>query len=552
MDKFLTTIQLQDGDTHMLRSVLTTEHVDVKDVEFYYHSLLGFQTLGVSVQVREVPESFTLSLIGGQGADIPRHFPSHDHETPQSGLDKYYGLIDHVCQMERMRVACGIGGGGGGQEEATAVPVAEGGGRPSKAASKYMSWVNHIMQQFKMAAKAEEPEEMLVAKDSETIAWIFTPVLQEIRETRGSRVITNREIGCIWVNRIGTELYPDLVVRRRFSIVDWNFQHDSSHRLARMAIEWYIDAQLLGEWEGDGISPWIQRADEELGAVLNPFKQMGPRQAFPMDPGASAASGTKGKSKEKVHPLLHIMRRLEGEVVLSPISQPELETEIVPLEKKVWNKFLSHTFRMYGIGTDVIETCWGPVDELLQMWMRGKFGIRLNVPAIFEGWQPLWNMVVTQNPTVERFVLFVDTLESYDTIKALSLSITEKYDIAARWIELFVERECVADETSSLPSAQLYADIRDWCLKYVPVGVFDNALKPASVGPVVTRLGYESHKTKKGRRVIGVRYKRSARPNTDIVTPQTTNGQSVLEMLKTEESHGFTVVAMNEIHLGTL
>jgi hypothetical protein len=112
MDKFLTTIQLRDGETYMMRSVLTTDPVDVKDVEFYYHSLLGFQTFNVSLQTREVPESFTLSLIGGQGADIPRHFPSHDHETQQSGLDKYYGLIDHVCQMERMRVACGIGGGG--------------------------------------------------------------------------------------------------------------------------------------------------------------------------------------------------------------------------------------------------------------------------------------------------------------------------------------------------------------------------------------------------------------------------------------------------------
>lgn len=538
----MTTIQLQDGDTFMVRSVLTTERVDIKDVEFYYHSLLGFQSVGVTLQTREVPDSFTLSLIGGQGADIPRHFPSHDHETQQSGLAKYYGLIDQVCQMERMRVACGIG-----QEEAVA---AEGPAAKPKA-SKYMSWVNHIMEQFKMAAKSEEEEEnvMLAAHDSETIAWIFTPVLHEVRDTRGSRVITNREIGCTWVNRIGTELYPDLVVRRRFSIVDWNFQHASSHKLARMAIEWYIDAHLLGEWEGDGISPWIQRADEDLGAVLTPFKQVGPRQAFPVDPDAGGA-GTK--SKEKVHPLLHIMRRLEGEVVLSPISQPELEDEIVPLEKKVWNKFLSHTFRMHGIGTDVIETCWGPVDELLQMWMRGRFGIRLDVPALFEGWQPLWQLVVTPNPSVERFVLFVDTLESYDTIRALSLTISEKYDIASRWIELFVERECVAEETASLPSAQLYADIRDWCLKYVPVGVFDNALKPASVGPVVTRLGYESHKTKKGRRVIGIRYKRAAKPNTEIVTPQTPNGQSVLEMLKTEESHGFTVVAKSEIHLGTL
>jgi hypothetical protein len=534
--KYLVTIQLRDGDTTRFRSVLTTEKVDVRDVEYYYHTLMGFKTYELIVRNMEVPESFTLSLIGGHANEIPQHFPSHDHEIQgEEGIARYYGLIDRVLEMEKMRLECGLSGQIGHQQQSAQSH------RTNR--SKYMTWIQEMLEKFKNTEATQS--DVGEIEDNETLAWIFTPVLSDIRETRGSRVITNTGIGRQWSALIGTELYPDFVIRRRLSAVDWNFQHPSSVRLAKTAIEWYVDAQLMGEWEGDGVSPWIMNADEDLMAVLAPFRSVGPRQSFP-------SMGGDEPKKEKVHPLMHILRRLEGDVFVSQLS---CECPLIALTQQMWEKFLRHIFRTYGIGTDVVDSCWGPVEELIHIWVRGKFGVRMDKPAVISAWQPLWDVLMTteQEQTPERFSILLMTLDVFDPITSITMSNTEKMEVSRVWLKIYVEKDMVREADAKVQATHFYSSARDWCLKYTPIRVMDNMFKPATMGPIMTMMGHPCHKTKKGRMLIGIRYKIPPQGLVPEPPAPKETGPSVLSYMMSEEKpDGIQIHAKDEIHLGTL
>lgn len=537
--KYLLTIELEEKENILVRSVLLNRKVELSEIEFYYHVLLGFANFTIRVREIEVPDSFTLSLIGSNGSEVPKHFPAHDHETTQEGLVKYYELIDHVCKMEKMRAECGILQPSSTTSTSQPVP---------KISSRYTAWIQEVMEAFR---KATVDEEEIVAEDNETIAWIFTPVLQEIRETRGSRIITDTDVGKQWVHQLGSELFPDLVVRRRLSTVDWRFQHPTSNILAKSAIEWYIQAQLVGEAPKSGISPWILRADEDLLAVFTPFKNLGPRQTFDLPP------SEKGVKKEKIHPLLHILRRLEGDHILSLLSQPPTENEeseikILELTKDVWNRYLRHVFKMYGIGSDVMDSCWGPVEDLVNVWIRGSHGVRLDRGALFAPWQPLWELLIPTKPCLDRFMLFLRTLDVYDPILAITLTNSTKYELANDWIKLYVDMEMIVDEKGRISATQFYSDVREWCLRYTPLTVFDNALKATNIGPTMTKLGFPCHRTKQGRKLMGIRYRTPPTTTVDSDDEAPTQKSVLSYMLRRETTDGIQIIAGTQIHLGSV
>jgi hypothetical protein len=519
---FLVTIQIEDGDVFLLRSVLTEEPLKQEEVEYYYHSLLGFRTFRILLQERKVPDTFTLSLIGSKGGEAPLAFPAHDYQTTEEGLPKYYQLIQRVCEMAQAQEECGI------QEVKKPVEPAQ--DMPSNT-TKYASWVEEVLSVLKQKEDTE-----VVPEDDATIAWIFTPVLQDIRDTRGSRIITDPDVGTSWSHRIGTDLYPDMVVRRRLSTIDWNFQHESSVVLARAAIEWYIQAQLVGPPE-EGISPWIQRADEDLVAVFGPFKRLGPRQAFEYNAGPN-------QRKERVHPLMAILRKLEGDHIVSVFSYPDEANMICQLTKPAWEQYLKHVFRMYGIGSDIMDSHWGPVGELIEMWIRGNHGIRMNQPALFTGWQHVWEVLLDSKPCRDRFLLFLRTLDAHNPIISLSLGNTEKYDLAAQWIKVYVEHEMITDSAAKISATQFYTNAREWCLKFTPVVVLDNALKAPHIGPTMTSLGYPCVRTKKGRMLSGIRYRN---PSPLVVqTEEEEEVPSVLSYMRQAPTNGL------EIYLGSV
>jgi hypothetical protein len=527
---FLATIEIEDGDVFLLRNVLTSERIQEAEVVYYYHTLLGFPTFRIKMQQREVPNTFTLSLLGSKGGEVPLHFPAHDYQTPEAGLAKYYQLIERVCAMAVAQEECGI------QEPRKMDSEPTHTFHPSPQPSKYASWVEEVLASLR---KHEEVE--VLPEEDMTIAWIFTPVLQDIRDTRGSRIITDPVVGKQWSSQLGTDLYPDLVVRRRLSTVDWNFQHETSNVLARAAIEWYIQAQLVGP-PTDGISPWIQRADEELGAVFEPFKRLGPRQAFEYQSGP--------QRKERVHPLMTLLRKLEGDHIVSVFSYPDEEAVICQLSKPSWEKYLKHVFRMYGIGTETMESHWAPVNELVEMWIRGNHGVRMNQPALFTTWQHVWEVLLDHKPCPERFHLFLRTLDAHNPIVALGMGNTEKYELAAAWVKVYVETEMITDSTSKISATQFYANSREWCLKYTPLSVLDNAFKAPHIGPTMTTLGYPCQRTKRGRMLAGIRYRNPSPLAVQVEEEEEV--PSVLSYMKQTTGEGIQILTGTEIHLGNL
>jgi hypothetical protein len=534
---YLTTFQIQEGDQHRLRSVLSLAPVSQEDAVFYYHILLGFQSLNIQVHTREVPDSFTLSLLGAKSSDVPEHFPAHDLETDEGGVANYFTLMDRVCEMERMRVEYGIGAG---TTVAAATPQTD--STPLTTTSKFSenptqfkSLVEEVMRTLETTAQTHPYNSL---DQDQTFAWMLTPILKEVRETRGSRVITSEDVGKAWAHRLGTEVFPDIVVSRRFTTADWKFQHPSSDALARQAIYWYLEAQMLGEPAFPGVSPWILQADEELAAVLTPFKNVGPMSTFGTVP---MPSKTK---KDKVHPTTAVLQRLEGDHILSALTNEK----IVQLTADTWERYLRHVFRAFSIGTSVVENCWGPVQDTIQIWIRGNMGVRTDREALVAAWKSWWDVLVVPQPTPERFELFLCTLDLHDPILSINISNTRKYDIAAGWIKAFIETEMVADTSFRIPAAQYYDRVRSWCQQYVALPTMENTFKPVNVGPVTQSLGYLCQKTKKGRAILGLRPKHM---ETEPVSEE--ESPDVLSYFAApQKTDGLSVLAKSEIHLGSV
>jgi uncharacterized phage-associated protein len=496
--KYLVTIRLQDGSITRFRSVLASEAVELCDVEFYYHTLLGFGNWEASIRSLEVPESFTLSLIGGRGNEIPEHFPSYDHEiADEEGVARYYGLIDRVLEMENMRLECGLAT----VDRPPATETTYTAAKPTR--SRYMCWIQEMLEKFRSTGSVEMDTAEVV--DDDTLAWIFTPVLNDIRESRGSRIVLDMEIGKRWGMRLGTELYPDLVLRRRITTVDWTFQHPSSAKLVRAAIEWYVEAQLMGEWSCEGVSPWIMNADDDLLAVLTPFKSVGPRQSFAMHGGKPR--------KDNIHPLMHVLRQHEGTLFVSQLSLgPEEQGRCMSISKELLVRFIRCIFKMNGIATDIIDTCWGPVEDIINLWIRSKYGICIDARPPFAVWEPMWDLLVRYSPTTESFVMFLNTLDVYEPITAITMSVSQKTDIARLWVRAFVDREMIRDSEERVSAILFYAAVREWCLKYTPESILDNQFKAFVIGPIMTAMGHPCHKTKKGRMIKGLRFRNPPTP----------------------------------------
>jgi hypothetical protein len=249
---------------------------------------------------------------------------------------------------------------------------------------------------------------------------------------------------------------------------------------------------------------------------------------------------------------------LEGDIFVSVLSY---DGPLIVLTQQMWQKFLRHIFRTYGIGTDIVDSCWGPVDEMIHIWTRGKFGVRMDKPVVISAWDPLWQVLFAneQDQTPDRFNVFLMTLDVFDPITSLLMTTTDKMEVGKAWLKIYVEKEMIRESDTKVQATHFYNSAREWCLKYTPIRVMDNVFKPAAMGPIMTTMGHPCHKTKKGRMLIGIRYRI---PPQGLVVSETTattattakeSGVSVLSYMMSEEKpDGIAILAKDEIHLGTL
>jgi hypothetical protein len=245
-----------------------------------------------------------------------------------------------------------------------------------------------------------------------------------------------------------------------------------------------------------------------------------------------------------------ILRKLEGDHIVSVFSYPDEADMICQLTKPSWERYLKHVFRMQGIGTEMMDSHWSPVNELMEMWIRGNHGVRMNQPALFTVWQHVWEVLVESKPCQDRFHIFLRTLDAHNPIVAIGLGNTEKYDLAAQWIKVYVEREMITDSAAKISATQFYANVREWCLKFTPVSVLDNALKAPHIGPTMTSLGYPCQRTKKGRMLAGIRYRN---PTPLVVqVEEEEEVPSVLSYMRQTAVEGIQILTGTEIHLGSV
>jgi hypothetical protein len=548
---FLVQVELREGNRSYIRHVLQDAPVGLEDLVFYYTQILGLTMYEISTQSYEVPATFTLGLLGaGSHKEIPSFYPAYDImlETDEA-REKYAALLGRICEMEKMRAECGLGSVGSSAPEAASTATAN-----PKPQSKYKSWVDSILAAIRMDAGSDladtEPDLTPIA-DNQTIAWVLTPVLDRMRETYGNRIITDTDIGRKWGPLLGTEMYPDIAVCRRLSTVKWRANNSRSAALARAAIEWYIEAQVLETTANTGISPWIQNADKELAAVLVPFQNLGARQAFV----AASGPANTGETTAALHPVMTILHRLEEDHLRSALTHEG----VVVVDLPVWERYVRHILRTAAIGTDVIDNVWGAVREVLGMWVRGNQGVDPLGYPVYPQWQTLWSLLladVAADPVKvrERFGLFVETLDAYDPILAHTMSNSARYELVNKWIAVFVEKEMVVDPKGRVVATLLYTQIRNWILNYLPITVGDNPLKPMNIGPTLTTMGYLCHKLKKGRMILNLRYRvPPENPLAQVLEPGAPVASNVLDIMREEaakEASDFVISAKREIHLG--
>jgi hypothetical protein len=527
------------GEQTWIRSVLLDTEPDPnvqQDLKFYYEVLLGLGEVKIECRHQQVPATFPLTLLGAS-AEPPRTFPSFDKEVGfEEEQKKYLALIDRVAEMERMRAECGVAG----MPVDTPRETADSFGWHPKQPPKYQAWVREILAAIHTESAAWN-EDTTAIPDDHTIAWILTPIVGDVRDTKGCRILTDPDLGKYWSSRVGTELYPDIAICRRLSTVRWRVNNRRSADLARVAIEWYIEAQVLEMGNTPGVSPWIQRADEDLASVLVPFQNLGPRQTF-----ARPDRPRMPEEEERKHPLTTILHSLEGTHVLSELTN----TDVYPLKEAQWAKYLRHVFRMYGIGVDVIDAYWSGVEDVIRLWIRGGQGVDVGNKALFEKWEVVWEMIFRgrdATPNATKFQQFLDTLDAHDPITVLGMRSGQKSEIAKIWMGMFVERELVPDPKSSLNSSVLYEAIRNYVLRFLPEPFADPLLKPANIGPYLAIIGYPVKRNKQGRVVPGLRYKNpidympnASQPKKDPV--------SILEVMQNEaKDDTFHIVTGQEV-----
>jgi hypothetical protein len=526
----LVTIEYEDNGSHYIRSVLLEGAAVLPtqaDMEYYYHTLLGFQQFKVSLHIRDVPVSFSLNLIGGTVNEIPAHFPSHDIQvTTSESRNQYFRLLEHVCEMERMRAEVGFVGA----TNTTTHEISQGSqaSQGSHRNSRYQTWVNEILSTLQstsaFAATAPDVVPQSAIADDMTVAWILTPVLEDARDSRGNRIVTSEDVGYLWAPRLGTDLYPDIAVARRLSTVNWRVKNTRSAALARLAIEWYVECHTSSPMPSTGLSPWLLQAEEELASILSPFQNFGYQQAFQGGVGVRTGGGEGAANT----PIMTLLQRMEQEYIVCGRTTTIPQTQIITPTHVQWERYLRYLLRANGITTDVIDLQWMSVLEVIRIWTQGGQAIDVMRPPPVERWVDVWSTIywhhtssvytvmdtrgiktITMSADLPtRFDMFLQTLDTHDPILGVSMTNTEKCALSEKWVKLFLEREMLHDDESRVLSTYLYDVIRKWSLQFMSLPTMDGILKPMSIGPVLTSMGYQSRKMRQGRGMYGLRYAR--------------------------------------------
>lgn len=515
------------------RSLVTDSDPTQADLEFYYKTLCGLTEATVECKKHSIPPDFNMSLLSTIDR-APTQFPARDLETPVEEEERraqYHKFISRLCEMEHSRAALGVFSAGVPDDESASASSDT--NRVNHRLNHTRSWVQDLLRSLH-----EDEDGLVVSADDEgggeeftPIGWIATPVVAEIRETRGSRIILDASIGKHWERLLGTDVYPDLVVSRRISTLNWAFQHATSDVLIKATLDWYLasqDAKIV-----DGISDWIPDADREMAILFSTFKKIKVNERLIME--------GLPRHSEKGGQVLKLLNTVESRLLASAHGNPEIS----PCPLDVFQKYMNYVFQAFGVPKEIYGKNEAMV-QTLNRWVRSRFGFRSDVDPMLSSWKRMWSLVMRGNATAERVGLFLKTMDCWNPIEAMILTAPQKSAIAAEWVNIFIDNETIADTGSRVRSTLLHARTKDWCYRYLPEPVFPTSFSPMSIGPVFTRRGFVSVKRNDGRHTMGMRLKHET-PVEDV---------SMTPTVAQQQPESTTAAAVYEppmsIHLGTI
>jgi hypothetical protein len=485
-----------------------------QDLLFYYQKLLDLQVTDIDIKSYEIPESFN-SLLINVNDSIPENYPYYDLETAREDEDKrtrYYNYIEQLCMMEKNRAELDVFKHDG--EKRKKKPAGDTNDMDdiykieSRSVNRCREWVNELLRSLN--AEYEEKETMSTEANGLTcisnedeylpIGWIFTPTVEDVRIHRGSRIIMDSKIGKKWESRLGTDLYPDMVVARRLSTESWAFQHPTADALIRATIDWYIasqDTKIV-----DGMSQWIPAAEREITSLFTTFRRIKINERLMND--------AIPRIQDKHGQIIKLLHQVESQLLASITEDPTIK----PCSADIFQRYMIFLFRGFNIEKEYYNGNEN-LNAHTQRWARNQMGFRADTDPLISVWSELWNAVTREKKQVspERVNLFLRSLSTWDPMEAVHLTLEVKKHLATDWVMCYIDNELIIDPDGRELSTVLQLRCQDWCLKFLPRHLFGTSFSSMATTPVLSRLGFISVKKARGRETSGIRFKHPEVPD---------------------------------------
>ncbi len=515
MQQYLVCLTVFEKQLVWNRSLVLNFIPDKEDLLFYYRRLLDLHVTDVDIKTYPIPESFNSTLINVND-EVPRNFPYYDLETAVEDTEKrqrYYNYIEQLCLMEKNRAELNVfkhdgerrkkkGTGEAGEEEPNELEDLY--KLKSRTVNRCREWVNELLRSLDAEYEEKKPVEnglACIVKEEEytPIGWVFTPSVQHVRNSRGSRIVMDPEIGKKWEYLLGTDLYPDMVVARRLSAETWAFQHPTADGLIRATIDWYLatqDSTLV-----DGMSPWIPAAEREISGLFTVFRRIKVNERLIHD--------AIPKIHDKHGQIIKLIHQVESQLLGSASEDPSIK----PCPADIFQRYMISLCRGFNIEKDYYNGNEN-LNTHTQRWARNKMGFRQDIDPLLPAWNAIWHAATREKKqtTPERVMLFLRSLSTWDPLESVHLTPDSKKNLVTDWILAYIDNELVVDPEGKELSTVLYARCEDWCLKFVPRSIFGTNFSSIATSPVLSRLGFISIKRSRGRETMGIRFKNPDTP----------------------------------------